>query len=451
MSTLAAAGIGSGLDIEGIIQSLMAVEQIPLQKLQAQSGDYLAQISAYGQLRSSVSTFQSSISKLSSFDGFTTVKATSADSSVFSAGATDTAAENSYDIQVDFLAQAQKMGSAVQADSDTTTIGNAGDQLSISITGNDFTVEVGGKTLTEIKDAINQKTDNVGVSASIIQEDENSFYLSLTSDETGLDNMMTLSFTDSGGGAIADPLGFVETQEALNAQITIDNTYTVSRSTNTISNAIEGVTLELKATSTEPVALNVERSTSSISSAVAGFVTAYNELRSSLGSLGQNELQGDGTLRLIENQVRSLIGSKSNADGAFAYASQVGISFEKDGSLSLDSDKLSNALETDPNSVEELFANDDQGFAFRLDAMLEGMLSSNGLIDAREDGLNARVDDTNENIDSLMERLERTEARYRSQFTSLDVLLGQMQSTSEYVTAQLSALDNLMTTIANKK
>ena len=450
MSTLSAAGIGSGLDIEGIIQSLMAVEQIPLKKLQAQSGDYLAQISAYGQLRSSVSTFQNSVSKLSSFEGFTTVKAKSADSSVFTVTATDTAEVNSYDIQVDFLAQAQKMGSAVQADSDTTTMGNAGDQMTISVAGHDFMVEIGGKTLAEIKDAINQTANNVGVTASIIQEDESSFYLSLTSDEMGLDNVMSLSFTDSAGGAITDPLGFIETQEALNSQITIDNTYTVTRSTNTVSDAIEGVTIELKATSADPVELNIEHSTSSISSAVSGFVSAYNELRSSLESLGQNELQGDGTLRLIENQIRSVVGSKANLTGAYTYASQVGISFEKDGSLSLDSTKLASALENDPNAIEELFADNNQGFAFRLDTMLEGMLSSNGLIDAREDGLNSRVDWTNEDIDSLTERLERTEARYRTQFTSLDVLLGQLQSTSQYVTTQLSALDNLMASIANK-
>ncbi len=171
---------------------------------------------------------------------------------------------------------------------------------------------------------------------------------------------------------------------------------------------------------------------------------AYNDLRSSLRGLGQGDLARDATLRMVESQIRNLVGSSANVDGAYKYVSQVGISFTREGTLSFDSKELASALESDMTAVADLFANDDEGFAYRLDDLVGGMLSTSGLIDAREDGLNSRVDTTNSQIDSMQLRLERAEARYRSQFTSLDVLLGQLQSTSEYVTSQLSALENLM-------
>ena len=450
MATLSAAGIGSGLDIDGIINSLMAVEEIPLKKLQAKSGEYLAQISAYGQLRSAMAKFQGSMSQLKSVEGFNPIEARSSDSSVFTVSATEEAATESYSISVDFLAEAQKMGSTVQTDRDVTTIGNAGDRMTITIGEDDFSIDIGGKTLDQIKDAINQATDNVGVSASIIQESESGFYLSLTSDKTGTANAMTFAFTDVDDATITDPLGFAETQQAVDAQITIDDTYTITRSSNTITDAIEHVTIELLSTSVDGVKLDISRNSSSVSKSVEGFVDAYNDLRASLKGLGQGELEGDATLRMIENQIRSVMGSRVDVEGAYNYASQAGISFTREGDLAFDGQELASALENDLNAVADLFANDDQGFAFRLDALVGNMLQTSGLIDAREDGLNRRVDSTNSQIDSMELRLERAEARYRAQFTSLDVLLGQLQSTGEYVSSQLAALENLQQGIRDK-
>lgn len=444
MATISVPGIGSGLDIDGIINSLMAVEQIPMQKLQAKQADYLAQISAYGQLRSTVASFQDAISKLKDFDDFSAVKASSGDQSVFTSSATNDALPGSYSVRVDVLAQAHKLGSSSQVDSDTTTYGNAGDSLTISTGTGDFSIEYGGMTLSEIQSAINDAADNVGVSTGIIRENDSSFYLSLSSEKTGLENSMTLSFTNSEGTPIADPLGFVETQEALDAQITIDNRYTVSSSENKITDAIQGVSIDLLSQSADAVQLTVSRDSASISSAVEGFVDAYNDLRTGIDGLRSGSLSGDGTLRLIESQIRSVLGTDVDAAGAYGYASQVGISFEKDGSLTFDSTQLSEALVDDQAAVAELFANDDQGLAFRLDGLVESMLGTDGLLDAKEDGLNASVDSTNDQMDRLNLRLELVETRYRSQFTALDTLLGQLQATSSYVTAQLSSLENLL-------
>jgi flagellar hook-associated protein 2 len=442
MPVLSAAGIGSGLDIEGIIDSLMEVEQIPLQNLQVEQGEYLAKISAYGQLRSALAPFQDAVDKLKNFEDFNPVTASSSDSA-FSASATSDAALGSYQISVDALAQAHKMGSTSQADSDTTTFGNAGDKVTLTTNNGSFTVEYGGMTLEEMRTAINEATDNIGITASIISESDSSYYLSLTSDDTGLDNAMALAFTDSGDNAITDPLGFTETQVALDAQITIDNTYTVTSSENTITDAIQGVTINLLEVSASTGQLTLSRDESEVSEAVEEFVDAYNDLQESITELGEGDLSGDSTLRLIENQVRSIVGSSGGDGGAYTYASDVGISFQDDGTLTFNSTKLSTAMSDDLTAVAELFAHDDQGLAFRLDSLLDSVLGTSGTIDIREDGLNDSVDSTNDDIDRLETRLELVEARYRNQFTALDVLLGELQSTASYVEAQLESLQNL--------
>jgi flagellar hook-associated protein 2 len=447
MATISAAGIGSGLDIESIITSLMDVERIPLVNLQAKAGDLLTQVSAYGTLRSALATFQDSASALASTDSFNFFKATSGDESAYTVTADNTAATGSYSINVDSLAAAHKLGSTTSIANSSTLVGNTGDQMTITIGTESFTLDIGARSLSSIQDLINDATDNVGVSAGIVQESDTSVHLVLTSDNTGLANQISVSFTDSLGGAIADPLGMTQIQAADDAQITIDNTYVISRSSNTISDAIEGVTFELQAVSASASQMSISRDTNAISSAVSGLVDSYNALLTSFRDLRNGDLNGDSTLRLIENQLRSVMGGQAGVDGVFKYASQVGISFERDGTLSFDSTELNNALETDRNAVVDLFTNDSQGLAFRMDSMVEGMLSSTGLIHAREDGINARVDSTNDQIDRMEYRLTKIEERYRAQYTALDTLLGTLQSTSDWLTSQLDSLTSL---ISNK-
>jgi flagellar hook-associated protein 2 len=444
MATISAAGIGSGLDIESIITSLMQVEQIPLQNLQVKAGDLLTQVSAYGTLRSALATFQDSVSELASTDSFNYYSATSGDAEAYTVSADNTAAAGSYSISVDNLATAHKLGSTTSIADSSTLIGNTGDQMTITIGSDSFTIEYGGKSLASIQDLINEASDNVGVTAGIVQESDTSVHLVLTSENTGLDNAISLAFTDSGGGAITDPLGMSQIQAAEDAQITIDNTYVISRSSNTISDAVEGVTFELLAETASASQMTISRDAGAITSAVSDLVDGYNSLMSSLSGLSGGELEGDSTLRLIEYQIRNLVGGAMGVDGDYQYASQVGISFEKDGTLSFDSDQLATALEANRDAVVDFFTNEDEGLAVRLDSQLESMLQTSGLIDAREEGLNARVDATNDQIERMQYTLTLTEKRYRAQYTALDTLLGQLQTTSDWLTGQLETLQNMV-------
>jgi flagellar hook-associated protein 2 len=449
MATISAAGIGSGLEVESIISSLMEIEQIPLQNLQVKAGDLLTQISAYGSLRSALATFQDSASALSSTDSFNFFTASSGNEEAYTATADNDAAAGSYSISVDNLAAAHKLGSTASIASSSTLIGNTGDQMTITIGTESFTLDIGARSLSSIQDLINEATDNVGVTAGIVQESDTSVHLVLTSENTGLANEISVAFTDSLDAPIADPLGMSQIQAADDAQITIDNTYVITRSSNTISDAIEGVTFELLAETAATTQMSVSRDADSISNAVSAFAEGYNTLMSSISELRNGELSGDGTLRLIESQVRNMIGGVMGVDGDYKYASQVGITFEKDGTLSFDSAELTTALETDRNAVVDLFSNEDEGLAVKLDSLMESMLQTSGLIDAKEDGLNARVDNANDQIDRMEYRLELVEKRYRAQYTALDTLMGQLQSTSSWLTSQLDTLSNLVPGASN--
>ncbi len=445
MATITALGIGSGLDASSIVEQLMAIEQQPLLNLQQKEAAYYAELSAVGQLRSAISTFKSAADALSTASAFDVFTATSADTAIFTASASSSAAVGTYDIQVNFLAVAQKQGSISFADSDTTTIGSSGDTVTITIGSDDFTVDIGAMTLDEIADAINSASDNIGVTASVIQEDSSNFYLTLTSDETGTANAMTLAFEDSVGTPIADPLTMGVIQAADDAEILVDGTYTITRSSNTITDAIDGVTINLLDTSASAVGLSVDHNSNSISASVQAFVSAYNTLQTTMTELSDGELSGDFTIRTLQSQVRSVINSApSGLTGDYSYLSDIGIELDKYGVMSLDGSTLSDAITTNLDSLTELLSDDDQGYAFRLSELLDNVLDTNGLLDAKEDGINARIEDVQDAQEDMEYRLEVIEARYLAQYTALDTLISSLSTTSDYLDQQLSILANLI-------
>lgn len=440
-------GVGSGLDINSIVSQLMAIERRPLTTLQRKESDFEAQLSAYGRLKSSVSDFQTAMQKLSSTSKFQLYSATSADETLFTATADSTAGVGAFSIEVVNLAVSQKMASAAFADSTTTTIGNAGDTVDIQVgsdPANTFTVDIGGKTLNQIRDAINVATDNKGVTASVLNEN-GGYRLVLTSNDTGTANQMTLSFKDSGSNPIADPLTTTTIRNAEDAQIKVDG-FTATRSSNTISDVIQGVTLTLKGESTPGATtdLSVGRDDTAVTDAVQEFVDTFNSLRSTISDLRSGDLEGDNTLLSIESRLLSVINSPaSGLSGAFKYLSEVGVSIQKNGDMALDTAQLDTAMQADFPGFADLFGNQGQGFAYRLNAFADDLLASNGLLKIRTDGINDRIDFVQSRQDQLERRLVTVEDRLRAQFTAMDALVGQLNSTGDYLNRQLA---NLTTT-----
>ena len=188
----------------------------------------------------------------------------------------------------------------------------------------------------------------------------------------------------------------------------------------------------------------IERNLEAVEEAVQSFATAFNELRASIKSLRAGQLEADSSLLSIERRIFSVLNNPATG-GTYSVLSEVGLSIQKDGTMSLDSSDLKAALQSDFDGVAQLFAADGQGFANRLETLADSWLTTGGLIDSREDGLKARVDDLVDRQISFERNLAIVESRYLAKFTALDALVGQLQGTGQFLTNQLAQLPDAYT------
>ncbi|NOX75892.1 MAG: flagellar filament capping protein FliD, partial [Gammaproteobacteria bacterium] len=298
------------------------------------------------------------------------------------------------------------------------------------------TIDSSNDTLDGIKAAINAASDNTGVTATVINVDSGS-RLVLTSDKTGTADSLSIT-----AGTVTTALGLTDVAAAADAKFLVDGNLVTSAS-NTVTGVIEGVTLELNALAATGVTdtLTVARDLSAVKANVQAFVDKYNSLRGTLGFLSKDKLGGDSTLRGIESQFRTVLNtSPTGLTTTMGFLSEIGITTQRSGDLVLDQTVLDTALADDFTGVAELLADDDQGYAFRLEALADDMLGIDGTIDVREDGINARISRIGEDIAGYEFRLTQTEARLRKQFGALDGLLAGLTATGNFLSAQLGNL-----------
>jgi len=437
-------GVGSGLDVGSIVSQLMAIERRPLDKLESDKRNFETQLSTIGQLKSSLSTFQDTLANLKTLNAFEVYKAVSSDETVFTATTNSNAAVSTSTILVNKLALAHKMGSVAIADTDTTTLGGAGDQITLTVAGNAFTVNGGGLTLNQLRDAINDAPDNTGVSATIITENTGSNRLVLTSTETGNINAMSLAFT----GSLGTDLGLTDITNPtqLDSQVVIDGLYTITRPGNIIDDAISGVTLDLQGVSATAGTLSISRDTEAVKASVQSFVDAFNELRTTMQGMKGSDSNLDSTLRSIESQMRSVFNTApTGLTTGFTYLTEVGVTFQRDGSLSLEANDLDAAVASDFAGFAELFANDNEGYLFRLESVVDSFVTFDGLLDDRKDSINRSVRYADDRIFEMQFRLEQREQSLLDRFNALDTLMGQLQGISQFLTAQLAVLPTIST------
>jgi flagellar hook-associated protein 2 len=442
---LAAPGIGSGLDINGIVSQLMELERRPVVALEKRKFETQTQISAYGQLKGALAAFQDAARKLADADAFGNFKATSSDASVLGVSAGDTAVPGSYSVQVNRVARQHKMGSAEFLATDTFG-GAAGDSLTLQLgsdADNSITLDLStAKSLEAVRSAINEDPDNPGISATIINGNDGRRRLVLTSAQSGAAGAITASY---GGSIEATAFGFQTLNEGgddlslLDAEVVVDG-YVVNRSDNRIDDIIEGVTLELKAADAgREIRISVAEEMDSTIGAVERFVEAYNQIRGEIRGLRDSDLNGDGTLLLIENRLLGVMNS-SSLEGSFRHLSEVGISLQKDGVMTLDKGRLNEALEQDMEGVAQLFSNEGSGYAGRFDSLVDSWLEEDGLIDSKTDGLNRSIDRLQNQQEAMERRLEQVQARYFREFNAMDSLVTQLNGMGAYLAQQLAAM-----------
>ncbi|MGA8864737.1 MAG: flagellar filament capping protein FliD [Gallionella sp.] len=387
----ATAGLtSSSIDVASIVSQLIAVEQQPITTLNNQITSYQSKISALGTVQSALATFQTAVQGLNSLT-FNSFSANSSNTAVLAATASSIAKPGNYSLTVSQLAQAQNLAAAGQA-SATTAIGSgaattltfdfgtisggtltdgtySGASFASSGSGTkSITIDSSNNTLSGIRDAINAA--NIGVTASIINDGSASPYrLVLTSNSTGVTSSMKISV--SGDAALGnllteDPAGtqnLSQTSAAQNANFSV-NGIPVTKSSNNVGDVVPGVTLNLAGTSTSPVNLSVGPDTSAVSTAINGFVTAFNGAVTAIQNQTSYDpttnvagtLQGDVSMSIIQSQMASMLSATmGNSSSGISNLTQIGLGFQKDGTIALNTTTLNNALNSNYQAVANLF------------------------------------------------------------------------------------------------
>jgi flagellar hook-associated protein 2 len=389
MASISSPGIGSGLDVNSIVTQLMAVERQPITDLQKQQTTYQSQLSAYGQVKSALATFQTAVQALSDPAKFKVYSGAVSDSTVLSVTAGANASPASYQIETTQLAQQQKIssGTAYATTSDVIGTGSLTIQFgtydgtagTFTQNGNKpsatITIDSSNNTLSGVRDAINAA--NAGVSASIINDGTGN-RLVITSKDSGAANSIKLTTTDGDGNntdasglsvlaydptvAAGSGKNMTQVTEARNALFTIDG-IAISKASNKVTDAIEGVTLNLtQKNAGQPVSVNITQDTQSISTAIQAFAKAYNDANSVLRNLSAYNAQtktasvltGDSTVRSMQSQLKSIL--TGGVGSTLSTLSSIGVGFQQDGTLGVDTTKLQTALDSNFSNVAALFA-----------------------------------------------------------------------------------------------
>lgn len=458
MPSIVSTGIGSGLDIAGIVQQLVVAEGQPVEaRISQQEARAQAKLSAFGSLKSALADLRDKLDVMKNLDKFLARKAVSGNEDFFSVSADTNAVPSDYSIEVVQLARAQKLTSGAFADSDAV-VGTGKLVIQIGIQGVAIDITAENNTLAGIRDAINAAPTNPGVAASIVNAASGS-YLILTSDSTGAANSIKVTQSEGDGGLSAleyDPptsTSLTETIAAQDGLIRIDG-FDVNSDTNTFAGAVQGVTITAQqAAPGDPASLTVENDEEVTRQLVADFVASYNNLVETFDSLTDYNaeadraapLLGDATIRGVRDQIRrELSVAVNDTDATFTMLRDVGIEVQLDGKLAINEDELGTVLANDFVKFGQLFANAD-GFAVRLHGLADGFLQTDGIIDARTKGLTSTIEDIADQREALNERLTSLETRLLRQFNALDSLLGQLSSTSNFLNQQLNNLPGFST------
>lgn len=384
---LSSPGIGSGLDVNSIVNQLMALERRPLTSLDSKEAVQQTKLTAFGSLKGAIASFQSSVAALANPAKYTAIAANLTDTSLINVSATSTAVAGSHSIEIQTLAQAQKLKSANFATTNTI-IGSGTITIQFgTYSGGTFTpnsdkatqsitISTNNSSLDGIRDAINQA--NAGVTASIVNDGSGN-RLVIASKDTGLSNALKITTTDTDtnntdnsglsqltyDASTGSTSNLTETVAASNASLVIDG-ISISKASNKVTDAIEGVTLDLLKTNLgSTTTLNLSRDTTSIQSTVSSFVKSFNDLNKTITDLSKYDattkqasiLTGDSTVRSVQTKLRSAISDPlTTAGGGLSLLSEIGVSFQTDGTLKFDSTKLTEVLNDPTKDISTLFA-----------------------------------------------------------------------------------------------
>ncbi|MDT8398941.1 MAG: flagellar filament capping protein FliD [Pseudomonadales bacterium] len=447
---ITALGIGSGLDINGLLAQLESAERLKLNPITEQKQSTQARISAFGSLKSALSQLQIVSNKLNESTLFDSVKSSVSGTGV-TAAAHPGAPVGSFQIEVTQLARAFSVASTGLADR-TTNLGAATLSLELG-SGELISVDIAAESssLENVRDAIN--ATGAGVQAALVNDGSaNPHRLVLTSTQTGTQAAIsTIDF-----GALAGSLALDATTEVTARDATLNiNGIAISSQSNQVEEAIQGITLNL--TETGSTSLTVARDDKAVKDAIKSFVSTFNNLRSNIDSLNSfnadtgvsGRLLGNSTLRSVQSQLRTVLSEGAGTGGGeFQQLSDIGITLQLDGKLELDEARLDDVISNDFADLTSFFAGPsvNEGLAGRIHQSMEQMLSEQGLINTATEGLTSSIERLDQRQLRVEQGIDTTLDRFRTQFARLDSLIAGLNATSNVLVQQFDALDGLRRT-----
>lgn len=451
MASITSSGSVSGLNVQTLVQQLVAAERAPYDsRMTKADGKLTTELSAISKLKAAMSSFQAALGALKTPEGFAQRKTTASDDKFFTASATPAAAPGVYDVEIVSLATPGQLSTAPSLTGPTTVVGTGALQISMGTKTFSVNIDDAHRTLAGIRDAINAATDNPGVRATLIRAQDGT-RLVLSGTATGATNALGIQSSGGDGGLAAldyaPPAASTLTAVPPEDAVVMIAGYEVHSASNVVSDAIDGVSINLKdAEEGKVMSLTVELDQGAVQQKVQNFVSAYNVLAKQMKALrgydaetkAAGPLLGDAMLRGIEEQVRREISTVvPGATGNYTTLASLGITTNASNELALDTAKFNAAMGRDGNAARQVFAS-TSGVATRLDTMLSKQLATGGGIATREATMATKRKDLEKQKEQVDARMEVIQARYLKQFNALDSLLTQMQSTSSYLQKQLA-------------
>jgi flagellar hook-associated protein 2 len=436
-------GLASGLDTDGIITSLMKIEQVPLTALTTKKTNVDSASKTLASISTKLVTLRDAALSLSKADSFASFKASSSDTAVV-ASSTGASAPGAYALQVTQLAREQRTYSNPIA-ANTGAMGQAG-TVSLRVGGGtaiDVSIDA-GDSLGDVAAKINGS--GAAVTASVLF-DGTAYRLQVRGKDTGAAN--AVSFTETGTTfGFADPANTA--QSAQDAKMLVDG-ITITRPTNQVTGVIPGVTLALTKTTTAPIDIKVETDPDALSAKLTELARAYSDvvtsshLAAGYGSATASnaELASDSTLRTTLSRLTAVTGSTvAGTTGKYTSLASVGLIKQNDGTLKLDSVKLKAAIDADPAAVAKLFIDDGTGnsaMAKLSTSIKELAVDSGNMFQTRIDGYGTKSTRLTKEADAMTTRIAQKQTQLRAQFTSLESRVSAYQAQFSSLTASLTS------------
>jgi len=474
-TSISSIGVGSGLPLDTLLEQFRTAENAPLAALQSRATKEQQRFSAYGTLNSALDAVSTAAANLGKSQTFHAVK-TSVTGETFTASAKagSNAIPGNYAIKVEQMATGQSLASKAGEERTESLVQGGSGKVDISFkvgdTNHTVSLDANKSSLEDVVKAINGKSE-LKVSATLVNtgagEGNKAHRLIISADGTGTESQVSSIEVTHGtdgtgdlsrlqamlnyGGSDSSSDGMSQSVAAQDAKILINDAISITSQSNTIENAIDGINITLNKAAAEdatPDTLKVTRDDTVTTTAVNNFVNAYNALQSTIKALTAYDvdsqkgaaLTGDTLARRAQSQVRDAINGLA-VNGV--TLSSLGIKTDANtGNLSVDTDKLNEALKNNRADVEQLFAG-DSGLSKRVASAVEVFTKSDGLIKTSQDSITRTLKLLEGQYEQMEARIDQKMETYRTQFVQLDTFMAQMNSVSSYLGTQLSMLENL--------